>query len=60
MDDNSSMSNYKEDSYPGRMATQFSYNYTKSLKDSHSKFRGNPTGIDCSMGLMYESRFSAL
>jgi len=60
VDDNPSICNYKEGSKPRRMATQFSYNYIKSLKKLHNKFSGNPTGIDCSVGVMYGLRFSAL
>jgi len=60
MDDNPKIANYKEGSYSRRMATQFSYNYTKLLKSLHNTYNGDPAGIDRSMGVMYELRFSAL
>ncbi len=60
MDDNPKIANYKEGSFSRRMATQFSYNYTKLLKGLHDTFNGNPEGIDHAMGVMYELRFSAL
>ena len=60
MDDNPKITNYKPGSYSHRMATQFSYNYTKLLRSLHDTFNGNPEGIDRSMGVMYELRFSAL
>lgn len=60
MDDNPKIANYREGSNARRMATQFSYNYTKLLKSLHDTYNGNPDGIDRSMGGMYELRFSAL
>jgi hypothetical protein len=60
MDGNPKIARYKEGSYSRRMATQFSYNYTKLLRSLHDTFNGNPDGIERSMGSMYELRFSAL
>lgn len=60
MDDNPKISKYKEGSYSRRMATQFSYNYTKLLKSLHTTYNGDPNGIDHAMGVMYELRMSAV
>lgn len=60
MDEKPRIAKYKEGSFSRRMATQFSYNYTKLLRSLHDTYNGNPAGIDRSMGSMYELRFSAL
>lgn len=59
MDDDPKISKYLDGSKSHRLATQFSYSYTKLLNSLHSTFNGNPNEIDEAMGVMYELRLLA-
>ena len=59
MDDDPKIANYKPGSYSHRMATQFSYSYTKLLNSLHRAFNGEPAQLDHAMGVMYELRLVA-
>lgn len=59
MDDDPEIEKYKEGSVSRRMATQFSYSYTRLLNCLHNAFNGDPAQIDHAMGVMYELRLLA-
>lgn len=59
MDDDPKIAKYREGSRSRRVATQFSYSYTRLLNSLHSAFNGDPAQIDHAMGVMYELRVLA-
>lgn len=59
MDDDPKIAKYAEGSPSHRMATQFSYAYTRLLNSLHQAFNGKPAQLDYAMGVMYELRLLA-
>ncbi len=59
MDDDPSIEKYRPGSDSHRMATQFSYSYTRALNALHLAFNGEKEQIDHAMGVMYELRLLA-
>ncbi len=59
MDDDPKLDKYREGSLSRRIATQFSYAYTKLLKSLHRTFNDDASHLDHAMGLMYEMRLLA-
>lgn len=59
MDDDPKIAKYKPGSASRRMATQFSYSYTRLLNSLHNSFNGDPAQLDHAMGVMYELRLLA-
>lgn len=59
MDPDPAIAKYKPGSESHRMATQFSYSYTRALNALHLAFNGQKDQIDHAMGVMYELRLLA-
>lgn len=59
MDDDPAIAKYAAGTVSHRMATQFSYSYTRALNALHLAFNGEKAQIDHAMGVMYELRLLA-